>query len=74
MVCKGICHNYKTTKRINHCQYADNQKRCQRCSIFINWDGLWCPCCNHQLRSRPRNSKAKQNFLKKLIPEITHGL
>ena len=74
MACKGVCNHYKITKRVNRCQYTDNQKRCQWCSIFIKWDGIWCPCCNHKLRSRPRNSKSKQNFLKKTIPEITHGM
>ena len=65
MACKGVCNHYKITKRVNRCQYTENQKRCQWCSIFIKWDGIWCPCCNHKLRSRPRNSKSKQNFLKK---------
>jgi hypothetical protein len=23
--------------------------------IFIKWDGLWCPCCNHRLRTKPRD-------------------
>ena len=72
LVCNGICHNYKAIRRINHCQYVDNQKRCQRCEIYIKWDGKYCPCCNYQLRTRPRNSKAKQNFLRKLYIEVNH--
>ena len=29
------------------------------CEIFINWEGLWCPCCGYRLRTKPRNLKYK---------------
>jgi predicted amidophosphoribosyltransferase len=32
---------------------------CQICEIFIEWDGLWCPCCGYRLRSKPRNLRYK---------------
>jgi hypothetical protein len=36
-------------------RYIIGQKRCQICSIFINYDdGVYCPCCNSKLRTRPR--------------------
>ena len=44
-------------------RYATGQKRCQICEIFIQWDGLVCPCCRYRLRLRPRNMKSKIKIL-----------
>jgi hypothetical protein len=44
-------------------RYATGQKRCQICEIFIQWDGLMCPCCSYRLRAKPRNMKSKIRIL-----------
>ena len=54
MSCKGICVRYRASNN-----YANGQKRCQICEIFIKWDGLWCPCCGCRLRMGPRLFKHK---------------
>ena len=54
MPCKGICICHKGSRG-----YATGNKRCQRCEIFIKWDGLWCPCCGYRLRNGPRLFKHK---------------
>jgi len=59
MTCKGICIRHKAQKPSGSGRYASGQKRCQICEIFINWDGLWCPCCGYRLRTKPRNLKYK---------------
>ena len=59
LVCKGVCTRYKALKEAGKGRYASGQKRCQVCEIFINWAGLWCPCCNYLLRTKPRNLKYK---------------
>ena len=60
MACKGICTRYKAQKPSwEWGRYASGQRRCQICELFIEWDGLWCPCCGYRLRSKPRNSKYK---------------
>ncbi len=59
MVCKGICERYKANRPHSGMRYKAGQKRCQVCEIFINWQGLWCPCCSYRLRIGPRNSKNK---------------
>ncbi len=59
MVCKGICVRHKAMKPVGVGRYCSGQKRCQICEIFLEWDGLWCPCCGYRLRTRPRNSKFK---------------
>jgi hypothetical protein len=57
MTCKGICVLYKASGR-----YATGHKRCQQCDLFIEWDGLWCPCCGYKLRTRPRKFKLKSKL------------
>jgi hypothetical protein len=57
--CKGICSRYKAQKPVGTGRYADGQKRCQICEIFIRFEGHRCPCCNYNLRTKPRNPKLK---------------
>jgi len=62
MTCKGICIRHKAQKPVGSGRYALGQRRCQICEIFINWVGLWCPCCGYRLRTRPRNLKYKDKL------------
>ena len=62
MTCKGICIRHKAQKPVGSGRYAIGQRRCQICEIFINWVGLWCPCCGYRLRSKPRNLKYKEKL------------
>ena len=65
MACKEICLFHKAKSNGKN-RYSNNQKRCQICEIFLNWDGVWCPCCGYMLRTHPRNNKShkKANSLK----------
>jgi hypothetical protein len=60
MVCKSICIRHRAQKPVGSGCYSIGQKRCQICETFIQWDGLWCPCCGYRLRTKPRNIKYKQ--------------
>ena len=64
MACKGICIRHKAQKPVNFStgRYSTGQRRCHECDIFMNWDGIWCPCCGHRLRTKPRNLKCKAKF------------
>jgi hypothetical protein len=59
MTCKGICIHHKILGR-----YATGNKRCQIYEVFIEWDGVFCPCCGYRLRTRPRNMKFKAKLRK----------
>jgi len=59
LTCKGTCTRHKARKPVGLGRYATGQKRCQVCEVFLDWDGIWCPCCGYRLRSRPRNMKYK---------------
>jgi len=67
MVCKGTCVKYKISKpsKNDDGRYAQGQKRCTTCGLFVAWDGSHCPCCNTLLRLKPRNTPDRrrlQNF------------
>jgi uncharacterized Zn finger protein (UPF0148 family) len=57
MPCNGICIRHKASRG-----YATGNKRCNRCNLFIKWDGLLCPCCGYKLRTRPRVSRYKEKL------------
>lgn len=53
-VCKNICGKYKTTKR-----YINGAVRCRSCYVFLNWEGIWCPCCKCRISRRPKATSRK---------------
>ena len=59
MTCSEICKKYEV-RNFNQGMYFQGNKRCQVCQIYLKWDGLWCPCCNMRLRSKPRAKKFKE--------------
>jgi len=63
MTCNDICHRYKIIKPKELSRYVSGQKRCSQCDIFVEWDGLFCPCCNYKLRLSPLKRKYKEKFL-----------
>jgi hypothetical protein len=76
MPCNGICIRHKTSRG-----YATGNKRCNRCNLFIKWEGLWCPCCGYKLRIGPRLSKFKAKLREQKLIEnaedvkmLYHGL
>jgi len=73
MSCKGICIRHRATKLPNKMRYANGQKRCQMCDIFIKWDGIWCPCCGYRLRTKSRSGRLKQVTLinQVMIPTVS---
>lgn len=74
MVCRGICQKYRATGDIGSGRYFQGQKRCQMCEIFLKWDGLFCPCCNCQLRSKPRSLNAKKKLRESKIKSYTNTI
>ena len=66
MTCKDMCLQYKARRPPNTRRYSSGQKRCQICDIFINWEGIFCPCCGYRLRFKPRNKQWKQKLLDKV--------
>ena len=64
MACKGICVNHKIKKpsASGDGRYESGQKLCSTCSVFMIWDGSHCPCCNFTLRTKPRNTKNRQQL------------
>ena len=69
MHCREICIKYgaKNLFLKEAGRYESGQKRCTSCEVYINWDGKHCPCCGHFLRTKPRNSRARNILAQKII-------
>jgi len=50
---------YKSTGTAIQLKYQEGQKRCSFCGIFMECDGVRCPCCNMILRTKARNKLSK---------------
>ena len=61
MGCRGLCE--KQPKRM---QYIDGWKSCTQCGRFFKTKRLDCPCCNLKLKNKPKASKRKMVYYKKL--------
>ena len=63
--CKDLCSKYKhiSEGRGNTGRYTNGAKRCTTCQIYLVWEGLRCPCCGQQLRTKPRKPEYKKNLL-----------
>jgi hypothetical protein len=57
MNCRGTCQKYKAKWSAREHRYANGQKRCNTCEIFVRCEGYFCPCCGRILRTRPRSVK-----------------
>ena len=68
MHCKGICIHHKINKsgQRETGRYESGLKRCSFCEVFIEWEGLRCPCCGCILRRKPRNAKAREKIVESL--------
>jgi hypothetical protein len=64
MGCKGICIRYKADRPKSGIRYMSGQKRCQICEIYLNWQGLWCPCCRCRLRGKPKKGQKQLGNIK----------
>ncbi len=60
MGCTDLCLQYKFTRPNGTKEwYGAGGSRCDRCDIFITWDGIYCPCCGLRLRKTPRTKNGK---------------
>jgi len=64
-ICKGVCIQYKASKRQGGYRYENGQKMCSICGIFIKWEGIRCPCCSAKLRNKPKSTKNRKEFQEK---------
>lgn len=62
MTCKGKCDYFRAPKPLKIGRYASGQKRCQICHVFVITENSRCPCCNYNLRTKPRGGLAKRRY------------
>lgn len=52
--CRGKCAKYRAIQRTSKSFYQQGSKRCSCCMVYLNWNGIRCPCCNATLRIHPK--------------------
>ena len=62
MPCKGICQRQKVVKVYGTPRYANGEKRCNQCEVFLKIENVFCPCCNIRLRTHPKNPKNRKEL------------
>jgi hypothetical protein len=76
MVCCNQCEKYRAIRSHEGAyytpegRYEKGQKRCQVCEIFIDWQGIRCPCCHATLRTRPRPKKYREKLVQKISKHL----
>ena len=50
---KMKCLNYQAKQGWGMSRYADGQKYCTLCRVYVKFDGVLCPCCKIELRTSP---------------------
>ena len=52
--CKGTCKLDFETMNIRNTRPLP---KCRQCAVtYLNWEGMWCPCCGQRLSRRICNS------------------
>ena len=69
LVCKGRCKIMPHKKTVRHA-VAKGYKRCSKCAVSIQWEGLYCPCCGQRLKISPRNNKSRQVYRETKLENI----
>ena len=65
-VCNGSCSQFKIKRRWKVKLYEMGASYCGSCSVFLKYDGKYCPCCKAILRTRPRGGWPKTKELKRI--------
>lgn len=59
LYCKFNCHKYKVIKNGGKSRYKNGQSYCKHCTIYIKWEGIFCPCCGGRLKKSSSRIKNK---------------
>ena len=57
--CKNKCVGYGGKGRA---QYKDGYKRCKECTVFLKYEGIFCPCCGCRLKRKPITAFRKRMY------------
>jgi ferredoxin len=59
--CSDKCLKYKAKQEWGVSRYANGQKYCTICRVYVKFDGTLCPCCKSELRTSPAFKIHKTN-------------
>ncbi len=64
MTCNNQCHHFKAKKSKGGSRYANGQKYCSHCGVFMDVRDRNCPCCHYQLKMGPSKKKNKIEYVR----------
>lgn len=60
--CRNICHTYN----VQSLQSKIKIPKCRRCEVvYLDWDGVWCPCCGERLATHSKHSVNNNRTVKR---------
>jgi len=65
MACRGICERYRSESQ----RYNQGIKRCTSCETFLEYEGIQCPCCRTQLRSKRKSKRSSHARIRVICEE-----
>lgn len=63
-LCVGKCNEFQVSKPQHGKRYEVGQKRCQMCERWVMYEGIWCPCCHHRLRTSPKCKRSEKSVVR----------
>ena len=62
-ICKNTCTNGTFDhKKLVRGDLKRDYKRCSKCSVFLKYEGVYCPCCGVRLKYSPRNNSSRKRY------------
>ena len=59
MGCSDVCKQYKTTRLFSGSRYANGQKYCKTCELFMKVNSVRCPYYGLQMKNNNRHLQYK---------------
>jgi hypothetical protein len=65
MTCTDTCQKYKVKNNTfpGISLYKLGYKRCSHCDLFLDWAGIFCPCCGIRLGTKPKGKNGRANMV-----------
>ena len=58
--CKGTCDIMFADQPATSNAFQMGFKLCRQCNKYMQWDGVFCPCCGNRIRSKAGSGTARK--------------
>jgi len=65
--CNGLCGVKFKVYPYYRVPKSEMKRKCRVCEVvYLEWEGLWCPCCGTRTSGRIKNSKKNNRNAKRI--------